>query len=124
MNAAIEEARHRKFKWGEHDCVLFAAGVVERLTGIDHAAAWRGTYTDEIGAYRKLRTEGGMFSAVSARLGNSVQKFHAQRGDVVAFDTAKNRPALGICIGTHCAFAGKEGLSFVKLGECIQAWHV
>ena len=33
-----------RFRPGQHDCALFAAGAVEAMTGHDPAAEWRGTY--------------------------------------------------------------------------------
>jgi len=39
--AALAAARDRPFRWGEHDCCLFAADLIEAVTGVDPAAAFR-----------------------------------------------------------------------------------
>lgn len=121
LDAEIEAARPRVFQWGEHDCLMFTARVVQALTGVDHAAAWRGKYETELGAARILKRLRYADTAAAAtdKLGPAIAVLLAQRGDVVTFDGA-----LGICSGAHGVFVTPEGLTFVPLPQCVAAWRV
>jgi hypothetical protein len=124
LACAIEGARARPFEWGAHDCALFAAGVVEQLTGHDFAAEFRGRYASHAEAVAVLGARGGLEAVVAGLLGEP-RSFPAlaQRGDVVLVDTALG-PALGVCAGGHAACAGPEGLQFVPMDCWLCAWKV
>jgi len=51
--------RRTSHEWGRADCILSVADHILRVTGIDPAAPWRGTYDDEEGARRILAAHGG-----------------------------------------------------------------
>lgn len=125
LDAAIVEARERAFKWGEHDCALWAAAVVERMTGRDFAAELRGTYHTALGANRIIARRGGLAEIVDDALGRDarVMVTRAQRGDVVIATPSVGR-AIGICVGKLCAFPGVNGLIFLNRKEAHIAWHV
>jgi hypothetical protein len=119
-------ARHRGavFAWGRLDCVLFAAGAVEALTGEDPAAAVRKRYRTKIGAARKLRQQG--FRTIAALMDSRfepVQPAFAQRGDIVMA-----QGSLGVCVGRQALFIGEEdgapGLVSVPLAAWERAWRV
>ena len=120
----VEVARHTPFAWGRHDCALFAADVVERITGVDLAASYRGCYRSAEGAARALRRQGhgGLADAVAAAL-PEIQVARARRGDVVVV-TAQGRPALGICLGAQAACAGPLGLTLLPMAVATRAWRV
>jgi hypothetical protein len=134
----VEARRETAFRWGKQDCCLFAADVVQELTGEDLAAEWRGKYRTATGAERVLRPLGGingLMDQLAARhgLARLESAFLAQRGDVVVLDVppadkrADKRvcgPALGICIGQKAAGAGPNGLVFVPIAQCRRAWRV
>lgn len=123
LDAAIEAARAKPFCWGAHDCALFAADIVKAITGEDLASAWRETYCSALQATRALERDGGLISVANKALGNPVVPAQARRGDVV-LRCGELGPSLGICLGAKCAFTGLDGLVFVPLRECEQAWHV
>lgn len=124
LAAAIEAARGRPFCWGTHDCALFAAGVVEALTGKDFAAELRGRYTTRAEAVALLGARGGLEAVVTTALGSPrAYTALAQRGDVVMIDT-DDGPALGICNGATAACAGPEGLQFAPMSLWQKAWEV
>lgn len=52
-------------------------------------------------------------------LGDPIPLLTAQRGDIVLYDGA-----LGVCVGSRCAFAGMEGLVSQRLRDCERAWRV
>jgi hypothetical protein len=121
LDAAIEAARGRPFSWGGHDCALFAADVVNSISGKDFGAPWRGSYESAVQAMRRLRSHGGLPGLVTQLLGEPVNPEQARRGDVVL---KRGEPTLGICLGAKCAFTGLAGLVFVPLKECELVWHV
>lgn len=123
LDLAIEAARGRLFCWGQHDCALFAANVVQQLTGIDYATSWRGTYSTALEAKRRLGDAGGLLQVVTDALGTPIPAAQASRGDVVALQT-ENGPAIGICVGIDAAFPGESRLMFVRTDRCLQAWRV
>lgn len=123
LDAAVEEARKRPFAWGVHDCALFAADMVLAVTGRDLASSWRGGYGSARQALRALRGHGGLAGVATKALGDPVSPAQAMRGDVVMTRTHQ-WPALGICLGAKAAFTGYEGLVFLPMKDCEQAWHV
>ena len=119
----IEEHRHRPFRWGEHDCVLFAADVVKALTGVDHASPFRGLYDSPAQAMRIAARYGGLRGAVCTFLGQEINPKFAQRGDVVLMKNG-GRLVLGACVGAKCVCPGETGLVFLKMRDAIAAWKV
>lgn len=121
--AEIERARELPFRWGSHDCSLFACDVVEKLTGVDHGKDFRGRYKTERGAARMIRDRGGLRKIATDALGSEIPPLTAQRGDVV-MAVENGREALGICIGEKCAFVGIDGLTFQPMARVVAAWRV
>jgi cell wall-associated NlpC family hydrolase len=118
----IEARRHRPFVWGENDCALFAADAVVAISGVDLAAAHRGTYSDEAGAVAAVAAAGGMRGLVE-RLSEKRAGL-AQRGDVVIADL-EGRETFGIVVGGGfwCA-PGPDGLVFRPMAEAVAAFGV
>lgn len=123
LAAEIERVRHLPFRWGAHDCSLFACDVVLALTGVDHGAAFRGHYRSARGALKLIRTHGGLRHIATKALGPEISPLTAGRGDV-AMAVESGREALGVCIGDSCAFAGVNGLTFHPLSRITAAWRV
>jgi hypothetical protein len=101
---------------------MFAADVVECMTGFDYAAEFRGRYKSRIGAARVLMQNGGL-PGILERLFDEVPPAQAQRGDVALLDT-DNGPALGIVTGAIAAAAGESGLALIPMRFWMQAWKV
>lgn len=118
LNAVIEAAAGRPFSWGEHDCCLFAADCVKAITGTDPMADVRGTYATEEEA-GQLLAEAPLRARLSALFGGAVPITLARRGDLLLF-----KDALGVCLGERGAFVGPEGVSFVPVSCCLDAWRV
>lgn len=118
----VESRRHLPFAWGSNDCVTFAAGAVEVMTG------WRptlSTWSGPLEAARTLAEHGGIEAAV-----NGIGAFtpldnlwQARRGDLL-LTTQEHGPALAVCLG-HCwAAPGQHQLSFGNLSDATVAWKV
>lgn len=66
LPAFLSAATGRRFAWGTHDCMLFAADWVRELHGIDPAAPWRGTYGSADEAKTIVDNAGGMAPLIHA----------------------------------------------------------
>lgn len=123
LDAFVEARRHAPFKWGEHDCCLFAADWVRECRGFDPAEKLRG-YTTALGAMRRVRLLGDTVEDLPAALGfEPVAAAHAARGDMVSVQTDTG-PAIAICLATHIVAPGPECLTFLPRNRARKAWRV
>lgn len=108
------------FTWGQNDCALFSADAVLAMTGIDHAAQWRGKYDDAASATKIMKD--GLESLVTLPQVNINQ---AHRGDVVLINH-RERLSLGVIdlSGMRAASAGELGLLFLPISSIMKAWSV
>ena len=125
LAAAIDAARDRPFRWGEHDCAIWAFDLRRDLTGGDDVAAlWRGRYRTARGAVRVMRRLGWQSLEDAGRdlLGEPLPSVHlAQRGDLVLANTSLG---FGICLGARAAGIAPSGLVLVPLATCALAWRI
>ena len=120
----LDRKREEPFKWGSHDCALFAADAIKAMTGTDPGEAFRDTYSDRAGSALALRDHGAgtLLKTVTAWLGAPKHPAFAQRGDLVM----KDRNTLGVCVGLHSWFVGEEhghnGLVALPTAHCTKAF--
>lgn len=129
LMAYLEEAKTRPFRYGVHDCGLFAAGAVEAMTGRDVAGAVRGTYTGPASARRAIggHTPEALMTAVDALLGPRIAPGEAVPGDVLAVPLSRTRVALGVCVGAGDMVAlvrYPSGLIVRGSDPALAAWSV
>lgn len=130
LAAALEAARDQPFAWGTHDCCIWASGVRDELTGCDDTALFRGRYTTEIGALRRLRKLGwqSIEEAATALMGQPrANIFMAQRGDIALIDDPAGGAleALGVVMGKVALFLRRDrGLEPIVLRACRLVWAV
>ena len=106
LRTYLDRVEEEPFKWGSHDCALFAAACVNAQTGVDPAEAFRGKYDDAKGAAAALREYGAgtLFRTVQSWFGKPTSVHFAKRGDVVMRDPTTT----GICVGQFSYFVGEE----------------
>ena len=103
LRTYLDRVTWEPFKWGTHDCALFAADAVNAMCGVDPAAAFRNTYGDRRGAAQALRDHGaGTLLATVGSWFAPASVHHAKRGDIVMLD----RRTTGICVGRYSWFIG------------------
>lgn len=123
LAVTIEAARTKELLWGEHDCALWCGEWVKTCTGNDYVTPFRGTYTTEAGAARRIRAEGhdSLIDLIDAHL-SRVDVPLAQRGDLAWLDQG----CLGIVTGPRAAFIARDGsgLIMAPLAACPIAWKV
>lgn len=103
----LAKHEHRRFEWGQWDCILFACAGVEAMTGHDAAAEYRGRYSDAVGAALALRElgQGTLLKTVDHEFqGKPVGR--AIRGDLVWCSGC-----VGICLGGSAAFLTDPALA-------------
>lgn len=122
FEALVLAARGRPFAWGSSDCCMFAADAVLACSGVDPAAAVRGTYSTQDGADVVLSQMGGL-EAVGALAGPSVPPLCAQTGDVGLVSDGE-KELLAICLGPYWATPGPTGLGALPLRSARLAWRV
>lgn len=132
----LRECRDKEFAWGAHDCVLFAANVVEVLTGVDPAKEVRGVYDDARSALEFIRDGGGLEKLVDAVLESCgllavIPPGLAQRGDVVLLRNHRQAPWAGeyalAVVGLDGALLvpAAKGLERLPLDEAaVKAWRI
>ena len=122
FEALVQARMTQPFAWGTQDCCLWAADAVQALTGLDHAAEFRGTYQTAVGAAKALAAAGGL-AALAARAGHPIAPLLACGGDVgiVSVDETE---VLGVCAGPVWLVAATEGLGVVAFDACTAAWKV
>jgi hypothetical protein len=119
------ERRSIPFAWGTNDCVMCAADEVMAITGVDLAAAYRGTYSDAQGAATTIAAGTSLYALACSVLGQPLDApTLAQRGDII-WIAPDSRETLGIVCGSGewCA-PGDEGLVFMPMDEVAIAWRV
>jgi hypothetical protein len=120
------------FAYGSFDCLSFAAGAVEALTGINIMARFRGTYTTHLGAMRiahrvyGCRTVPDVLAAMMQEQGwSEVPPTFAQRGDVVLV-AINDDLVVGIMHpnGREAVITTNQGLWRVPLSSVRRAWKI
>lgn len=132
----VNGAHTKRFKWGEHDCFLFAAGAVQVVTGIDYMANLRG-YRDETTAEVLLRERFGttklrdVFLTVALEYAKQIPLEDAQDGDIACVnfgprfersDKIDQSCGLGVFydFGVYCCTPA--GLLKVNRNRIIDVW--
>jgi hypothetical protein len=102
LSAYLAACEALPYAWGEHDCLMFAAGAELAMTGEDPAADIRGRYCSKWSAAELLRDlgHGSLEDAIDARK-TAVPVAMAQRGDWVLHDGA-----VGVSAGRVALFVG------------------
>lgn len=94
----LQEQERLPFAWGSTDCMQFASGIVQRLTGVDYAAK-HPKYSTEREAIRMLAAAGGMRAFVEAELGPMRRDLpNCADGDIVLTAFAPQGQALGVAL--------------------------
>lgn len=122
LDQLIAARLRQAFRWGVHDCCLWAADVVLATTGRDLAAGLRGTYGDEAEARVVLERLGGL-AAIGALAGPEIAPLAAARGDVGLVDFGGVQ-SLAACDGPHWLAAGRRGLAVLPFEAGLRAWRV
>lgn len=127
----IESRQSSAFRWGEHDCCLFACDAIEAMTGLDPAEWFRGRYSDRHGATRCLQEfcggdlEDAMASIAASLSAPEIVPSLARRGDALLVRQKSGLASFGICMGDTAAVARiPSGVALLPLEGVVRAWRV
>lgn len=123
MAALCAERQAAPFVWGTHDCCLWAADMVQALTGLDFASTWRGSYSTAAEAAHLLAELGGVSEVAISTLGQPLAPAFAGVGDVVLV-RHDGRELLAVCNGGTALCVGPDGLYATGMDAALAAWKV
>jgi len=120
LSAYIDAKEREPFAWGTNDCLMVVAGAVQAVTGVDHAADFRGRYSS--------------FAAGKRLVGKSLLLFVAERfpmthpsmahdGDIAAIRQGRDW-AFGIFIGPHIYAQAENGMGILPRSAAKMAFKV
>lgn len=112
VDYTLQQWRRSRFIWGESDCMISVSDYWRGISNVDVAGPFRGTYSDEAGAYAIVDAYGGMEGLMS--LFELPRAAAAKRGDIILLDTADGWLA-SICTGTGAAARRQRGVLEVPL---------
>lgn len=116
----VEAMARVPFVWGQSDSLMFVAGAVERLTGVDHAAEFRGRY-GSCAAGRRL-VGMSLLAFVGARCA-SIAPSQAGDGDIAVMRQGRDW-AFGIFIGAQVYAQTRGGLGIRPRRDAVKAFRV
>jgi hypothetical protein len=111
-----------RFRSGEHDCGMFAAGAIQVMTGEDVAAKFRGYRTIEEGRSAVAAAGFGSMGDYLASIMPEVEPPFAQVGDIVALEE-NGEEALGVVQGPSIYVLRVDGLGLVPLSRATRAFR-
>lgn len=125
MQAAINTASVVPFNYGQHDCALFSAYVVDQMCDTDHFERLRKTfvYQDEAQASQVIESGGGLYTMAVKWLGEPIRVAFAMPGDV-ALVRNNGSVLLGIVEGHQIVAAGEKGVVPLPLENAVCAWSI
>lgn len=112
------------FRYGKHDCALFAAGAVNAMTGVDLARGWRGKYRSLKRGLAMVREAGHEdHVALCASALPEIHPSKARRGDIAAVPVPDGL-ALGVVQGEYVWVLQPQGMASVLLTDAQRAFRV
>lgn len=126
MQDAINTASLVPFQYGQHDCALFSAYVVDQMCDDqNHVERLKKIYLyqDEAQANSIIESGGGLYKMAVEWLGEPIPISRAMMGDV-ALVRNDNTALLGIVEGHQIVAAGKTGVTALPLSDAVLAWRI
>ena len=128
LNQWQSDSQDIKFEWGKHDCCLATCSGIEKITGVDPAKEFRGTYATEDGAREIIKANGGSVDSLSSGVFKAFGMFEimplvAGRGDPVLFEF-DGRQTLGLCYGIKSLVVSEKGGLLIDTDKGIKAWRL
>ena len=132
LHSYLQANQSTPFRYGSFDCLSFAAGAAEALTGADVMAPFRGRYTTHLGAMRIAKRTFGVATLpeivtvmMTAQGWKEVAPSFAQRGDVCLVAQGSDQIAGVIhSNGREAVITTDKGLGRIPLKSVVRAWNV
>lgn len=123
----IATARMCRFQWGVHDCITFAAYMVDLLTDLDVTPKFQAKYkwTSAMEAARIIDSVGGLEYLVSEFLGQPVPPLLVHQGDIALCRNGDGRDIVAVHDGYKLlAPTEPEGLRSLPLPAILKGWNL
>ena len=118
LDEYIRAHRNTRFRYGRHDCALFAAGWVREAIGLDLTLGI--TYRSRKDGFEQLRAAGYESHVhVTAAMLTEIVPLLARPGDLAVVEDA-----LGIVLDERIAAPGPKGLMLGPLTSATRAFRV
>lgn len=118
----IDQQAREPFAYGVNDCLLVVAGAVEVMTGVDHAADYRGRYTS-LAEAKKL-----IGKPLIRFVGDLYPKYHPSNEKISDGDIAAIRQGrewtFGIIIGAFVYVQMEVGMGIKPRSDAAHAFRV
>ncbi len=133
LDKFIRENDGKKYEHGRFDCVLFGAGIIKEMTGVNildgESRGSRGIrYKDKKTALALLKRKGGLFKMTSVQMQDKgfvgINPRSSQRGDIVGFMTKAHGETIGVCVGADIVSPGEKELVYLPMTEAVMAWRI
>ncbi len=127
----VEGCRDKPFKWGRHDCLLFANSCMRALNGVGFADGQYQPYNSAVTAKRQFsdflasNTANSLVEYLDKFYDRNTNASFAGRGCVVGFEAADRVGMdiiLGVSLGAVSAFADVDGLRFYNTSIVDVSW--
>lgn len=130
----LAQSETARFKFGQFDCALFAADVVQALCGVDLAEPYRRQYRSHAGGVELLSLftlADNFIDAVESILRDAGAVLHpsvafARRGDIVIALSENGDHLVGAVdlSGVRIAAPDPGGLSYLPIAVGSRAWGI
>jgi hypothetical protein len=117
----IRQSRRMPFEWGVSDSVIWLADGVALLTGVDHAAEFRGRY-DSCAAGRRLLGK-TLLAFVAERFDRLDHPVRAEDGDIGVVRQGRDL-AFGVFVGAQLYFQTRAGIGIRPRSDAVKAFRV
>jgi hypothetical protein len=123
--AAIDALREQPHDWVTHNCAHVADALVRAQTGAGVLGDALAGCASEADVRARLAELGGLAAAITARLGEPrAGLLLARQGDVALAPIAGDDGAVGVVVGAHAVISATDGLTRVRLRDCLRVWAV
>lgn len=119
--AYMDQQERKPFAYGVNDCLLMTAGAVAVVTGVDHAAPYRGRYSNMTEARALIGQSPIKF--VASLCGEYDHPSQAGDGDVAAIRQG-GQWTFGILVGPYFFTQTETGLGILPRGTAQKAFRV
>jgi hypothetical protein len=127
-DAFMSDATSHPFAWFEHDCVTFAAKVLDLQydLGLMAVIATNYAYTGQASAIAMIEKHGGLEALVTEVLGaEPLPPAWLTVGDAVlyAYDQPEFPYALAVHDGHNLLIPGEKGLTYLRMDRALKGWR-
>ena len=125
-NVAVAAMSEWPFRWGEHDCITFAARIADAVTGGRYLEGVRAKYqwSSALEAARAIKDAGRLEAMITEFLGEPVPWGWCTTGDVV-LATNRDGGEIVAVMDSHYLLAPEETrLGGLPLHAAIKGWRL